>query len=100
MQLQQPANRGSFQKGHPKFGGRQRGSRNRVGGDLRLAIVTALSETGYVEKVKGKPVATGREGVVGYLKWLALYEPRTAAALFANVARLVRIMSPSMVNEL
>lgn len=75
----------AFPKGPPRYGGRPRGGRNRVGGDLRLAIVTALHETGFIEKKKGKPVATGREGVVGYLKWLALYEPRTAAALFARV---------------
>jgi hypothetical protein len=86
IQLQQPKPDHGFQPGHAKLGGRQRGTRNRVGGDLRLAIVTALHETGFIGRTKkGKPVATGEGGVVGYLKWLALHEPRTTAALFARV---------------
>jgi hypothetical protein len=28
-----------FQKGHPRYGGRQKGSRNKFGGDLREAVV-------------------------------------------------------------
>jgi hypothetical protein len=86
LQQPQPENRhNAFQPGHPKYGGRQRGTRNRVGGDLRLAVVAALHETGYIEKTKKGPVATGKDGVKGFIKWLALYEPKTAAALFARV---------------
>jgi hypothetical protein len=43
-----------FQKGHQKVGGRRAGTRNRVGGDLRLAIVAAIHETGYMTRIKGK----------------------------------------------
>ena len=46
-QIQNPSGKTQlFQKGHPRYGGRARGTRNKVGGDLRVAIVTALQETG------------------------------------------------------
>jgi hypothetical protein len=50
----EPGARG-FQKGHQKLGGRQKGSRNRFGGDLREAVVAAIQATGFIEKDdKGK----------------------------------------------
>jgi hypothetical protein len=84
-----PPNRGretGFQKGHPRFGGRKKGSRNKFGGDLREAIVAGIAATGFVEKDdKGNPVPTGKRGCQGFVEWLALHEPKTAAALFARV---------------
>jgi hypothetical protein len=75
-----------FQKGHPRYGGRKRGSRNRFGGDLREQVVAAIQETGFVGKDdQGNPIGTGEGGCKGFIKWLALYEPKTAAALFARV---------------
>jgi hypothetical protein len=74
-----------FQPGHPRMGGRQKGTRNKFGGDLRLAIVAAIHETGYMEKTKKGLVATGKDGVKGFIMWLATHEPKTAAALFARV---------------
>jgi hypothetical protein len=48
--------------------------------------VAAIQETGFIEKDdKGNPIATGEGGCKGFIKWLALYEPKTAAALFARV---------------
>jgi hypothetical protein len=38
-----------FQKGHPRYGGRKKGSRNKFGGDLREAIVAGIAATGFVE---------------------------------------------------
>jgi hypothetical protein len=74
-----------FQKGHPRYGGRRKASRNKFGGDLREAIVAGIAVTGYIEEGDdGKPKATGRGGVQGFIEWLALYEPKTAAALFAR----------------
>jgi hypothetical protein len=36
IQLHQPGDKPHlFQKGHPRYGGRRKGSRNRFGGDLR-----------------------------------------------------------------
>jgi hypothetical protein len=75
-----------FQKGHAKMGGRQKGSRNRFGGDLREAVVAGIQAVGFIEKdKKGRPKPTGRGGVQGFIEWLALHEPKTAAALFARV---------------
>jgi hypothetical protein len=75
-----------FQKGHPRYGGRRKGSKNRFGGDLREAIVAAINATGFIEKDdKGNLVPTGKRGCQGFVEWLALHEPKTAAALFARV---------------
>ena len=90
VQLQQPQSVGdghhTFPKGHPRYGGRQKGSRNRFGGDLREAVVAGIQATGFIVKdKKWHPKATGRGGVQGFIEWLALNEPKTAAALFARV---------------
>jgi hypothetical protein len=75
-----------FQKGHPRFGGRRKGSRNKFGGDLREAVVAGIAATGFIEKAEdGSLQATGRGGVQGFIEWLALHEPKTAAALLARV---------------
>jgi hypothetical protein len=87
IQLHQPGDKPYlFQQGHPRYGGRRKGSRNKFGGDLREEIVAAIRETGFIEKDdKGNPIATGEGGCKGFIKWLALHEPKTAAALFARV---------------
>jgi hypothetical protein len=74
-----------FQKGHAKMGGRQKGSRNRFGGDLREAVVAGIQAVGFMEKnkKKGGGWKRGQGGVQGFIEWLALNEPKTAAALFA-----------------
>jgi hypothetical protein len=65
---------------------RRKGGKNRFGGDLGEEVVAAIQETGFIEKDdKGNPIATGEGGCKGFVKWLALYEPKTAAALFARV---------------
>jgi hypothetical protein len=74
-----------FEKGHVKMGGRQKGSKNRFGGDLREAVVAGIQAVGFIEVVDGKPTATGKRGCQGFIEWLALNEPKTAAALFARV---------------
>jgi hypothetical protein len=46
--------------------------------------VAGIQATGFIVKDKrGRPKATGRGGVQGFIEWLALHEPKTAAALFA-----------------
>jgi hypothetical protein len=58
----------------------------KFGGDLREAIVAGIAVTGFVEKdEQGNPVPTGKRGCQGFVESLALYEPKTAAALFARV---------------
>jgi hypothetical protein len=86
IQLQQPDRPHLFQKGHPRYGGRKKGSKNRFGGDLRETIVAAIQATGFIEKDdEGNLIATGKRGCQGFVEWLALHEPKTAAALFARV---------------
>jgi hypothetical protein len=67
-----PAHQGGitgFQKGHPRYGGRRKGSKNRFGGDLREEIVAAIQETGFIQKnAKGKLVGTGKDGCKGFIK--------------------------------
>jgi hypothetical protein len=57
-------------RGHPRYGGRRKGSRNRFGGDLREEVVAAIQETGFIEKDdKGNPIATGEGGCKDFIKW-------------------------------
>jgi len=75
-----------FKEGHPKYGGRAKGTRNKLGGDLRQEIYDACVETGFIEiDEKGNRIATGKGGSKGWLKWLYVNEPKTAAALLARV---------------
>ena len=73
-----------FEKGHAKMGGRKKGSRNRFGGDLREAVVAGIQVVGFIERGK-RGWKRGEGGVQGFIEWLALHEPKTAAALFARV---------------
>jgi hypothetical protein len=80
-----------FQKGHPRYGGRKKGSRNRFGGDLREAVVAGIQAVGFMEYDKKKKCQKhGKGGVQGFIEWLALHEPKTAAALFARGWRNAR----------
>jgi hypothetical protein len=67
-----------FQKGHAKMGGRQKGTKNRFSGDLREAVVAGIQAVGFMEKEK-KGWKHGQGGVQGFIEWLALHEPKTAA---------------------
>jgi hypothetical protein len=74
-----------FQKGHPKMGGRKKGTPNRIGGDLRAAVVAGIQAVGFMQKDKRGRVRRGVGGVQGFIEWLALHEPKTAAVLFSKV---------------
>jgi hypothetical protein len=52
---------------------------------LREAVVAGIQAVGFMGKDKdGKP-ERGPGGVQGFIEWLAMHEPKTAAALFARV---------------
>jgi hypothetical protein len=74
-----------FEKGHAKLGGRQKGSKNRFGGDLREAVVLGIQAVGFMQKAGKRGWKHGKGGVQGFVEWIALHEPKTAAALFARV---------------
>lgn len=54
---------GSFKPGHEKRGGRKRGTPNRLSADDKEAILEAAYRIGYD--------GNGRDGLVGYLMWVA-----------------------------
>ena len=54
---------GTFRKGHKKFGGREKGTPNRINSNLIERIVQAAEQVGSY--------GNGRDGVDGYLQMLA-----------------------------
>src|ERR1700692_4296260 len=58
---------------------------DRCGGDLREAVVAGIQAVGFMGKDKDGKTERGPGGVQGFIEWLALNEPKTAAALFARV---------------
>ena len=66
-----------FQPGHRREHGRARGTPNRVSRLVREAIVEAAALVGEDGE--------GAEGLVGYLKLLAVTEPRAYASLLGRV---------------
>ena len=75
-----------FQKVTPSMVAGRRAAATSFGGDLRQMIMDAITETGFVGKdEKGEPIAIGVDGCKGFIKWLYLHEPKTAAALLARV---------------
>ena len=78
--------RGRFQKGWRGGPGRPKGVPDRSRADLSQLIMDAATETGFIKlDENGKRVGSGEDGCKGYLKWLALHEPRTYAALLARI---------------
>ena len=75
--------RGYFAKGNPGGPGRPRGF-SRLGSDLAQLILDAAAEAGFVKVEKGVRLATGEDGLLGYLRWLAVHEPRTYAGLIGR----------------
>ena len=55
---------GSFKSGHEKRGGRKRGTPNLISADYKKAMLEAAYRGGYD--------GNGEDGVVGYLKWVAI----------------------------
>lgn len=67
---------GGSRKGERR-GGRKKGTPNKVGVTLKEAILAAAAKVGE----NGR----GRDGLEGYLKFLAREEPRTFGALLGRV---------------
>lgn len=82
----QPDGEGKFKPGNPGGPGRPKGSRNKVGTDLKAMILNAAMRTGFIKiDENGNRIGTGVDGCEGYLMWLCLYEPRTFAGLLARI---------------
>lgn len=83
-------------KGEPRRGGRVRGQPNKFNQHLKDLIVLAADEVGDVtmylqngtEDEEGKIIKNtveDRGGALGYLKWLAVHEPKSYAAMLARM---------------
>ena len=82
-----------FKSGHPKRGGRQKGTPHRTTTMLKQAILFAGANVGtpqFVFDKKGKLVAVkkGDGQLIGYLEFLAMWHPSAFAMLLARVLPL------------
>jgi hypothetical protein len=58
---------GDFKARHGKLGGRRKGTPNLISADLKKKLFEAVSRIGSD--------GNGKDGLVGYLKWVAMYYP-------------------------
>ncbi len=64
---------GSFKKGHKKLGGRKRGTPNVMTREFKEAAIEAGNKLGSDYK--------GKDGLVGYLRFVARNDPKTYCKL-------------------
>ena len=75
-----PKKSGSFQRYHSKRGGRQPGTRNVFSRDYKNKIFEAAHRIGYD--------GNGKNGLVGYLMWVAVFHPKAFCLLLEYVVPL------------
>lgn len=68
---------GSFRPGHEKLGGRKRGTPNAISPDIKHLILRAATRVGFD--------GAGKDGLVGYLTWVAQYRPPIYAKMLSIV---------------
>ncbi len=71
---------GSFKSGHEKRGGRKRGTPNLISADYRTAIFEAAYRVGND--------GNGKDGIVGYFKWVAASHPAIFSTQLGNLLPL------------
>jgi hypothetical protein len=71
---------GSFKQGHEKRGGRKRGTPNQFSIDYKKAIFEAVYRVGED--------GNGKDGIVGYFRWVAVSYPQIFTVLLSNVLTL------------
>jgi hypothetical protein len=76
-ELQRP---GSFKPGHKKLGGRKKGTPNALSADYVSAVLEAAYRVGRD--------GNGKDGFVGYLRWLFIKCPKVACILLSRVLAL------------
>jgi hypothetical protein len=66
--------------------GRPKGSRNKMGRDLMELVMQAAEELGFLRKdpETGVWIATGEDGILGYLKWIGINRPERLVALMSR----------------
>jgi hypothetical protein len=76
-ELQRP---GSFKSGHKKMGGRKKGTPNAISADYVSAVLEAAYRVGRD--------GNGKDGLVGYLRWLFIKYPKVACILLSRLLAL------------
>ena len=71
---------GSFKPGHKKLGGRKKGTPNALSADYVSAVLEAAYRVGRD--------GNGKDGFVGYLRWLFIKCPKVACILLSRVLAL------------
>ena len=79
---------GSFKPGHQKLGGRKKGTPNRISGDTKQLLLEVVRYVGSI--------GNGKDGVVGYYKWLAKCHPKV---FLTQLARLLPLETPKAVSR-
>jgi hypothetical protein len=75
----------SFKPGRQKLGGRKKGTPNVFSIDYKKAILEAAYRVGYD--------GNGKDGVVGYLRWLTCHSPQVYGAVLLSVLALETVES-------
>lgn len=83
---------GSFKLGRTKRGGRRRGTPNAYTADYKKAVLEAAHRIGYD--------GNGKDGVAGYLMWVAVRYPRAFALLLDAVLSLEALETAMTVEPL
>ena len=77
--------KGGFQKGHPRYGGCKKGSKNRFAVQMKDAILHAMELAGRKEKGDGGEFnKQGEGGLIGYMHHLALNNEKLFCHAFAS----------------
>ena len=79
---------GSFKPGHKKLGGRKKGTPNRISRATKEQLLEVVSRVGSD--------GNGKDGVVGYYKWLAKRHPKI---FLTQLARLLPLETPKAVSR-
>jgi hypothetical protein len=69
-----------FEKGHKKFGGRMPGVPNKISRNVKEAVLLAAEAVGFDNR--------GTDGLVGYVKRIAIEDPKVFAVLLARMMAL------------
>lgn len=81
MTMNSPDSRNTkFKRGHPKRGGRKRGTPNRTRSDLKNAIVEVMDRIGEN--------GAGKGGAPGFVLWMAQYHPKEYAGLLVRMLQI------------
>jgi hypothetical protein len=69
--------------------GRRRDANNKFTKSIKDAVLYAAKRVGFVGKDKrGNPIATGKDGLEGYMMWLAMMEPKVYGNILCRIPQM------------